>query len=302
MALTSRYYLFEAESARPKSMSLRLVEGLIRGTEVLQQYAGTRQKVLAVYVDHEDGRPQSISDHLHGSYFHFDAEGGIRDGIDDSLSDLAQFLDFGTRPAGKVVALKPSLDRKRFEAKHRWTPTEAEMKPIIADIWPREKSDRLEMLVASPKPPKLTYDARHALEEGSKGFWGIGHEIGQLAEPSLRGFAYEARRRGGDSHPELYEALAVMAEKRLAILAARKKKTGVWFAWVSMIRWDESHVGEEVAFFHVKCQGRPAAEKAAAQLLREHADKVAFNVSVEAGVESELEWIHEHAGWNDAVS
>lgn len=296
MALTSRYYLFEAE-ARPKSMSRRLVEGLIRGTESLMQYAGTRQKVLAVYVDNEDGQPQSISDHLQGSYFHFDAEGGIREGIFSSLSDAAEFLDFGSRLAGKVVELKPSLDRKRYEAKHRWTPTEADLKPILGDIWPRDKSDRLEMLVASPKPPKLTYDARHALQEASNGFWGVAREIDQLAEPSLKGFAYEARRKGRDGHAELYEALAAMAEKRLAMLAARKKKTGVWFAWVNMIRWDESHVGEEVGFFHVQCQGRAAAEKAAAQLLREHADKVAFDVSVEAGVESELEWIKEHAGW-----
>jgi hypothetical protein len=59
---------------------------------------------------------------------------------------------------------------------------------------------------------------------------------------------------------------------------------------VEVIRWDEEHVGDSVAAYHERCEGKQAAEDAARRLLIEHAGKFAENISIEAEVLTDLEW------------
>jgi hypothetical protein len=138
----------------------------------------------------------------------------------------------------------------------------------------------------------LTYAARQALDEASQPFWKIANAIDGLKEPALKGFAFEARSRSAaeSGHGYLYRAIAEMAELRLEILRRRRSGTGTWYALVEVVRWDEEHVGNSVAAFHERCEGKDAAEQAARRLLIEHVGKFAENVSIEAEVLTDLEW------------
>ena len=81
----------------------------------------------------------------------------------------------------------------------------------------------------TPKRPPLTFDAKQALSAATEGFWKVAHEVDGLKEPSLKGFAFEARERAA-SDPDfefLYRALAEMAERRLAILRRRRRERGI---------------------------------------------------------------------------
>lgn len=290
MGLSLRFYLFP-ENGKPLRISQRLLQGLIDGSDRAPDFAGTRQKILEVVLESDDRKPVRIVDAT-GGYWTFDDKGDIGQGLQDRLREFMDTEFEKPRDTGVVVPLEPTRRRKELQAKSRWSPTAADLDLIAADIWPKGKADRLKSAVGiAPKPPRLTFEAKMALKEVSKGFFVIGHEIDRLDVPALKGFAFEARRLGReDGDPELFGALAQMADNRIARIKARNTKQGTWYAWVSLIRWDDHRVGEEVFHTHRKCEGRDAAEQAARDLLREHADKVAYNTTLDSGVETELAW------------
>ena len=287
--MSLRFYLF-SEQGRPQSMSRRLIEGLIRGTQFLPQYANTRQRALDIFVEHIEGKPDRIT-YAQGHYLEFDDEGSIQESLHASIAEVLSLPQDRSPTNATVVSLAPKLERRRYDQERRWSPTKDDLDLIAADIWPKSKADRFEVLKAGPKPPALTWEAKAALSEATKDFFLIEHQVGRLSQPGLRGFAHEARRRAiEDGNPELHLALAAMAENRLERIKARSSGKGVWYAWVSLTRWDEQNVGEEIFFAHERCSGRAAAERTAAQLLREHADKITFDTSVESGIRTELDW------------
>ncbi|MER9302976.1 hypothetical protein [Mesorhizobium sp. M0496] len=289
--MSSRHYIFP-ENSEPLRLSRRLVEGMIFGKDALPQYAGTRQRVVSVIVENEGTAPNRILD-AQGAYWVFDAAGDIRKGLTRSTSDImsATFNDSDNK--GTVVALQPKLSKKRAEEEHRWVVGKAELDRIAADIWPKVKSDKMRSAQGvSVKRPPLTYDARHALDEATANLWKISHAVAELKEPSLKGFAHEARSRGADrpEHELLYQAIAQLADQRLEILRRRRTGKGVWYAIVGVIKWNGDHVGQSVARFHEKCEGKRSAVVAARKLLAEHAGEFAENMTVEAEVLTDLEW------------
>jgi hypothetical protein len=296
--MSLRFYLFPKEG-RPQTMSRRLIEGLIRGTQFLPQYANTRQRALDAYVEHIDGKPDRIS-YAQGHYLEFDDEGSIQEGLRTSIAAVLSLPQDRAPTNATVVSLSPKLERRRYEQEHRWKPTKDDLDLIATDIWAKSNSDRFEVLKAGPKPPALTWEAKNALSEASKDFFHIDFQIGRLTQPGLRGFAYEARRRAQeDGHPELYLALAAIAENRLERIKARNSKKGVWYAWVSLTRWDEQHVGEEVFFEFKRCTSRAAAEEAGVALVQEHAGKIRHDTSLDSGVQTELDWLRENPHSSD---
>lgn len=141
------------------------------------------------------------------------------------------------------------------------------------------------------KPP-LTSDARHAIDEISGLFWKISSTIENLREPSQKSFAFEARSRA-DAEPEyahLYRAIAEMSDWHLEVQRRRRTGKGAWYALVEITMWDSERVGHSLGHFYEKCVGKDAAETATRALLREHAEKFAENISVEAEVLTDLEW------------
>ncbi|UVK39931.1 hypothetical protein LHFGNBLO_001346 [Mesorhizobium sp. AR10] len=289
--MSSRHYLFP-DDGEPLRLSRRLAEGMVFGKDALPQYAGTRQKVASVVLEIDGTKAQRILS-AHGSYWTFDAVGDIRRGLTRSAGDIINAAHTPAGSNGTVVALQPRLSKKRAEEEHRWTLGKAELDRIAADIWPKTSSDRLKSAKGiSVKRPPLTFDARHALDEATADLWKISHAIDELKEPSLKGFAYEARTRGAafPEHGALYQAVAQMADEHLEILRRRRVGKGVWYAVVDVIMWDDNHVGTSVGRYHEECYGKQAAVIAARKLLAEHAAEFAENVTVEAEVLTDLEW------------
>lgn len=126
-------------------------------------------------------------------------------------------------------------------------------------------------------------------------FYRIQNALGDLSEPALAGLAFEARRLSTEfDHPVLHRAVAELAEHQLEILRRRRKGNGIWYAYVEVMQWKTSeyvgNVGTTIDTFHVKCTGKKAAVVAARRLLAEHASRFADDVTVEAFVETDLEW------------
>lgn len=290
MGLSLRFYLFP-EGAKPLRISQRLLQGLIDGSDRAPEYAGTRQKILEVVLENDDGKPTRIVEAT-GGYWTFDEKGDIGQGLQEGLRDAMDMAFDAPRHTGVVVPLEPKRRRKELEERSRWAPTSADLDLIAADIWPKGKVDRLKAAAGVvPRPPRVSFKAEIALKEASKDFFKIDYELDRLDVPDLKGFAYEARRRGKEEgHPELFGALALLADNLIARIKARNSKKGTWYAWVSLIRWDDHHVGEEIFHTHRQCDGREAAEKTARELVKEHADRVAFDITLDSGIETELEW------------
>lgn len=289
MGLSVRYYIFP-ETDPPKRLSHQLVQGLASGKERLPEYAGTRQRILDVILENEDGVPQRIS-YTQGFFWEFDATGDIGAGLRRSLSEALEG-DFKPPPkTGKVVDLGAHRDGMRRTEKNHWQASKEDLDLITADIWPKTRSHRL--AVAKTSLPKVTFEAKHALSDASGHFWQISNALSGLTEQGLVGLAYKARQEAevDDSGP-LYRAVAEMADRRLEILRRHRSGKGTWYAYVEVIRWNKvNDVGETVATYHRECDGRKAAVAAGRELLKEHADKVDYDVTVEGRIETDLEWI-----------
>ncbi|RWQ41871.1 MAG: hypothetical protein EOS21_11945 [Mesorhizobium sp.] len=289
--MSSRTYLFPTEG-EPLTLSRRLVEGLVFGKDKLPQYAGTRQKIATVYLEMEGRKPVRITG-AQGEYFVFDEKGDIRRGLTRSAGDFMNAAFPTPDESDSVISLQPKLSKKRAEEAHRWTVGKAELDLVAADIWPKTKSDKLKSAQGlALKVPHITFDARLALDEATADLWKISHAIDQLKEPSLKGFAHEARSRGvgRPEHESLYLAMAQMADDRLEILRRRRVGKGTWYAVVDVIMWDDNHVGESIGRYHNECSGKQAAVVAARKLLAQHAGEFAENITVEAEVLTDLEW------------
>jgi hypothetical protein len=198
-----------------------------------------------------------------------------------------------TKPDNTIIELRPHAKQAKLRKEYRWEPGKAEIERIIADIWPKKKADRLKSAAGiSKRKPPLTFEARHAIDEISGLFWKISSAMEDLKEPSQKSFSFEARERA-NAEPEyahLYRAIAEMSDWHLEVQRRRRTGKGVWYALVDITMWDDQRIGNSLGHFHEECVGREAAEAAARKLLREHADKFAENVSVEAEVLTELEW------------
>lgn len=292
MGLSLRYYLFP-EDGQPVRLSKAFVEGLTRGTELAPQYAGTRQRILHVVLDNEEGSATAITD-ARGSYFVFDETGSIEVGLQDSIRDALDLAYEKPTPKDDVVVpIERQRRRKKLEAS-RWSPTKEELELVSADIWPRVAKDRLKTEGAKARPaPKLTNDGNVALDEIRSVIWKIDWGMHDLTEPALAGLAHRLKLMA-DEEPTTAPILlgaAQMALDRKQILARKKINKGVWYAFVEVMEWDYTrHSGEVLKTYHQKCNSRKDAVAAARSMLARYADQFDANRTVEAGIESDLEW------------
>ncbi|MEO4043664.1 hypothetical protein AAFN47_18865 [Hoeflea sp. CAU 1731] len=266
--------------------------GLVHNNDALPQYALTTQRIVSVLLERENGKPVRISD-TSGEIWHFDENGQIRKGLVDSMRNVSRVMDT-LASTETVVELKPHTERKKRDEKYRWEPGRKEINIIIADLWPKKKSDRLKFVKGtSVRRPPFTADAERCMRKVSADFWMFDQHIGMLSEPGLKGFAYEARERAEDKFPEtpeLYEALAAMADRHLAIHQQWRSGKGVWYALVELLQWDSNRSSEVVGQFYERCNGRKEAVKAVRRLMAEHVSKFSDNVTVEGQLMTEPEW------------
>ncbi|MFA1622512.1 hypothetical protein ACDY96_06675 [Rhizobium mongolense] len=290
MAMSVRYFLFP-EGSDPLRLPQRLVEGLTHGKDAMPQYADSRQRVMEVVVKNENGKPAHVS-RTHGAMWTFNEDGEIREGLQDAVFEAMSSIE-SPATSDTVVSIRPRLSKKRFEEKYRWEPTPADIERVIRDLWPKTKTDRLkEAKGVSKRKPPLTFEAKQALSKISAGFWEITNEIEALKEPSLRGFAFEARKRATEDleYRHLYTALADTAADQLELLKRQKTGKGVWYAVLEIIMTRPEGFSETVRVFHERCEGRHAAVVATRKLLVQHAELFNDYTGLEASVMTDLEW------------
>lgn len=287
--MSSRHYLFP-EQGDPMRLSARLVNGLVHGDASLRELSGTRQKILGVVLEMENGKPREIV-HTEGSFFEFDEEGSIRRGLTEALRLGMNIAHF---PAGDsaVVSITPRLDKKKLREEHRWEPTAPELDRVAADIWPKTKSDRLKPYKpAVPPRQPLTFEAKSALADISQHFNMFKLRIDMLKDRGLKSFRDETRELA-ETDPDfrpLNRALYEMAEWELARRAQRKSGNGTWYAIVEVM-FERDGYSEAVERHTERCEGRKAAILAVRRMLAEHAQKFSEQTTVEAEMLTEMEW------------
>ena len=295
--MSARYYIFP-ENEAPQRIPLRVVNDLIHDTDSLPQFANTKQRVLSAYLEMDGRRPVRIW-RTEGSIWAFDEDGCIGTGLRKGLALAMDSLPVPPA-ADNVVSINPQRTRKKLREEHRWEPTSEHIERIVADIWPKKASDKLKIVKGTAEPRlSLTFEARHALDRCSEGFWKIDSTVSVLAEPSLKSLAYHARRRAtepGDGGP-LYRAVAEIADWHRELASRKKTGKGTWYAVLEVLIPRERNAVEISATYSEKCDGREAAALAARKLVTDHADKITAYSSIHMDVITDLEWQRE--GYSD---
>lgn len=296
MGLSVRFYLFAEDGLL--SISQRVMMGLIRGTDAMPQYAGTKQKVADVILENDGKKPIRI-ERVQGSYLTFDEKGQVHKDLAASAFaalETGMALEEALRkPQTKIVDLTPKLNREKWERESRWTPSKDDLDAIADDIWRRKRAGRPRVELAkgiAPKPPKVPYEAKEAIREMRTSLITIANKLQWLSEPTLKGVAFEARENAKtEADGPLWLGVAEAAERYREIRARRRTGRGVWYAIVEILRWDAiQRTGETVATFHERCESKALAEEAARRLLSENAKHFTAETSIDTEVLCELEW------------
>jgi hypothetical protein len=301
MSVSVRFYLFADDGLQ--RISQRLMHGLALGNDAMPQYAGTRQKAADVLIEVENGKPVRIAK-ADGNFLTFDKKGQVHRDLQaggmEAMETFAALQRAERKPTSKVVDLGPKLKREKWERDNRWTLSKQDLDLISDDIWKRKRAAAPKVQQAkgvAPKPPAMTFEAKQAISEIQTHIFGIDGKLEFLTEPALKGFAFEARRLAeSDLDNAVWRGIAEAADRRREILARYRTGSGVWYASVDVIRWDNSrHTGKSESFAHERCNSKREAEEAARRLLAENAKYFSAESSVEARVVCDLEWF-------DAVS
>jgi hypothetical protein len=264
----------------------------------MPQYAGTKQKAVDVILEVENGKPVRIA-RADGSFLTFDDKGHIHSSLIASGFAAMETYDALEKelknPPGKVVEIGAKLSREKWERENRWTLSKADLDLIADDIWKRKRIAAVKIQRAigvEPKPPQITFEAKEAMHDLQDHVMRIGIKVDLQTEVTLKGLAFEARRRSKDDFDDpVWRGIAEAADRRREILARHRTGAGIWYAYVELMRWDVGHnAGESIGMFHERCDSRKEAEEAARRLLIEHAKDFSSEISVEARVVCELEW------------
>ena len=199
------------------------------------------------------------------------------------------------KPPGKVVDLTAKLNREKWQRENRWTLSKEDLDAISDDVWGRKSAVKPKVQQAKgieQKPPSITYEAEEEIRDIQDHVMRIDFKIEPQTEPTLKGLAFEARRRSRDDFDNpVWRGVAEAADRRREILARYRTGSGVWYAYVELMRWDTArHSGEAINMVHERCNSKKEAEEAAHRLLAENAKHFSAEVSIEAKVVCELEW------------
>jgi hypothetical protein len=238
-----------------------------------------------------DGKPTELLG-THASIWVFDDDGGIQSGLHQAMALGMEALPIPSQQTGTVVALRPHKSKRRLEQEFRWEPQKADIERVIADIWPKKRTDRLKSVAGVAKrKPALTWDAKQAINEISTNFWKISHAIEELKEPSQKSFGHEARERArtDPDFSHLYRALADMSDWQLEVQKRKRTGKGIWYAVVEVMLWRDGF-GEAAERFFEKHDSRDAAVAAVRRMLAEHAAKFNDYTTVEAELLTDLDW------------
>ena len=140
--ISVRYYLWSAEGLQ--RITQRFHRNLFDRTVGLPQYAGTKQKIVEVFIQRLTSRDYSIS--ARGIVYPFDAKGFLDIkalALEGSL-ELSRFRSTETN----ILDLRPSIKRRRFQEQYTWKPSKTMLDDVWSDINPGrpKKRPRLPLL------------------------------------------------------------------------------------------------------------------------------------------------------------
>lgn len=291
-----RCFLFEADGTI-RHLSLRVMDGLVRGSDALPQYAGQRLRLADVHLKTLEGKPSEIHE-VRTMWLEFDDRGKVDQYLRETGRRRWEAGTAMNRIATdkSVVDVTPRIESRRLDEKTRWTPSPKDINRIIQVIWPEEAATP----VTKAKPvqglqmrkPSMTYEAKQAIGECQNALFAVARSFSDLSEPSLKAFIAEAAERAATSDPSeapIWKGIASAAEHQLSVLKARRTKKGVWIAEATATIW-RGNAGETSCLEHVQCKGRDAAVKAGRALLKKHADQFNDYTTVEVQIMPEIEW------------
>ncbi|GJE29546.1 hypothetical protein [Methylobacterium organophilum] len=291
MAISIRHYVFE-EGGALKLVPLRVADALRGHDDAIPEFAGTTQRVAQVVLENEAGKPVRILD-ARGLIWKFDDAGLLQ--VDD-VTGLPLYDRLAENPRGKVVDLRPNIERQKWRRRNTWNVTAEDLDRITAAVWPWRKGQEAGAVQAVkgkvPKEPPLTRDARDLLVKIEVNLGKFGNEIENLSEPALKGLAFALRQQGRIYRSEqgCYEGLAALVEHERELKARRRTGRGDWFARLTVWHVSEDRNAErEVDSIEERFSSRTAATEAARRLLAQNAHRFDLHFRVEVEVVSELE-------------
>ncbi len=291
MALSVRLYLIE-EDGTVKRIPRRVADKMTSGDDAIPAYAGTRQRVLEVLIDNEEGKAQAIVRTI-GSYLDFDAQGCVHEGLRENLRAIMDSVfSEPSDPDSKVVSMKERRKHQIWEEKNRWKPDAALLDKIIADLSRKVGKALPNVDGFAPKHAPLSYQAKNAINEIREKFSLVPWTIGELSEKALPGFIQEARRRAKDDPEDqfFWEAAALEGERQQELKRLRRTGKGKWIALFEVYRHTGPSSVEEAFTKHLECDGEAGAVEAMKELIREHHGLMGPGHSMESRTMPLLEW------------
>lgn len=299
----SRHFLFE-DDGRLRRVSQRVWQGLGDGTDRLPEFAGRTVKAATVGIELMEGRPHRVL-RIDTRLLYFDDDGSPAKAMEDAFlegmrtlsavgRDPLDWTEPKHRPPPTFLARR---NRQLFEERYEWEPTPVEITKLVHAIWPEQAggapvSADWTRGTRRRKAP-MTIDSERAAHEIRRALFKVQDAIDDLKDKSLKGLIDEAKQEAEDGNTfdhALWSAVAAATEHRLAVVRAREKKTGSWVAAIERTVWLEDGSGHTNFVTHEVCDGRDAAEKRVRELLREHADRAGFRVTIETVVQPAIEW------------
>jgi hypothetical protein len=129
-SISVRCYLWSAEG--PLRITERFHRDLIDGDVALPQYAGTKQKILELFVKHITSNDYSLA--ARGVIYPFDVRGFLDDRsyLQGALPEISRFRN----AQANIVDLAPSIKQRRFRVEYTWRPTRSMLAAIRSDVGP----------------------------------------------------------------------------------------------------------------------------------------------------------------------
>jgi hypothetical protein len=129
-AITIRYYLWADDG--PWRITVQLHQDLFDRKVALPQYAGTKQKVLEVFVRWITSDAFSLKGR--GGIYTFDADGFMeRDRAEELVGWVVKRAQQKVT-GGNVVNIEPTLSERRYKREHLWKPTVSMLRLIEPDF------------------------------------------------------------------------------------------------------------------------------------------------------------------------
>jgi len=146
--LEVRYYLWADDG--PWRLPVQMHNDLFDRKVALPQYAGTKQKILEVFVRWITRDTYSLKGR--GSIDTFNADGFMERDRAEELVGWTVERAQQKLTGGKVVDIEPALGERRYKREHLWKPTASMLRLIEADFQKRPRASGVRRVRVLKRP------------------------------------------------------------------------------------------------------------------------------------------------------